>query len=148
MRVIIVGRDRDIIEPLAARLRKNFKVQVADNSAAVQAYLKNGGVQFLIAEPSLLLDHNLGREVVKRCPMARLIALTTQPSLLGMADALSSGITDYFPRFPEAFDELETSLLAERRRMVRWQRSLLSDQPLFYSPEPLPPSADESGELG
>ena len=146
MQVIIVGRDRDIIEPLAARLRKNFKVQVADNSAAVQAYLKRGGVQFLIAEPSLLLDHNLGREVVKRCPMARLIALTAQPSLLGLADALSSGITDYFPRLPEAFDELEISLLAERRRMTRWQRALLSDQPLFYSPQPLPPSSQEGEE--
>lgn len=140
MRVIIVGRDQAIIAPLTARLKSNFQVSVADNSAAVQAYLKKGGVQFLIAEPSLLLDHNLGREVVKRCPMARLIALASKPTLLGMADALSSGITDYFPRSEESFGELEQSLLAERRRMIRWKQAFLSDEGGF-TPEVSPDQA-------
>jgi len=127
MQVIIVGRDQHIIKPLADKLSDDFEVFAVDNSAAVQAYLKKGGIQFLIAEPSLLLDHNLGREVTKRCPMVRLIALASNPSLLGMADALSSGISDYFPRSVESFEELLQSMLDERRKIIRWQRALLSE---------------------
>lgn len=130
MRVIIVGRDQQVISALADRLRENFEVYLVDNSAAVQAYLKKGGIQFLIAEPSLLLDHNLGREVRKRCPMVRLIALASNPTLLGLSDALSSGINDYFPRTPEFFSDVEQSMLDEKRRISRWQRALLSGTPL------------------
>lgn len=129
MKVVIVGRDQQLIGPLAERLSRDFQVSLVDNSSAVQALLKKGGIDFLVAEATLLLDHNLGREVRKRCPLVRLIALASNPSLLGMADALSSGLNDYFPRRPEVFEELALSLLAERGRILRWQREFLSEIP-------------------
>lgn len=147
MRVVIVGRDSELIEPLAELLtRANFDVVVVENIAGVQSCLKRGGIHFLAAEPALLLDYNLGREVLKRCPMARLLALAAQPSLLGMVDALSNGLTDYFPRSPEYFEQVVETLVIERRRLLRWQRILLSEAAL-ETPEELSPAVeeDESG---
>lgn len=130
MRVVIVGRDAGVVGPLADQLvRENFDAVVVENVAGVQSCLKKGGLQFLVAEPALLVDHNLGREVLKRCPLARLIGLAAQPTLLSMVDALSNGLTDYFPRRPEYFDQVVATLAAERRRLVRWQRLLMSEPP-------------------
>lgn len=136
MHAIIVGRDKELMQPLAERLdREKFKVALVDNSAAVQAHLKRGAIDFLLAEPGLLLDHNLAREVSRRCPLARLLALASQPTLLGMADALASGLTDYFPRRPEYFDQIVEIMRLERMRMTRWQKTFLSPRPLgFISP--------------
>lgn len=127
MRVIIVGRDSAVIGPLVDLLaRENFDAVRVENIGGVQACLKKGGLHFLLAEPSLLMEHNLGREVLKRCPTARLVALAANPSLLGLVEALADGLTDYFPRSPEYFDQVVDTLLIERRRLLRWQRLLLS----------------------
>lgn len=147
MRVVIVGRDLELIEPLVALLTwENFDAVVVENIAGVQSCLKRGGIHFLIAEPSLLVDHNLGREVLKRCPMARLVGLTAQPSLLRMVDALSNGLTDYFPRSPEYFDQVLETLAIERRRLLRWQRLLLSESALKAPDQPMPVAEDEDFE--
>lgn len=127
MRVVIVGRDSAVIGPLVDLLtRENFDAVLVENIAGVQSCLKRGGLHFLVAEPSLLLEHNLGREVLKRCPMARLLALAANPSLLGLVEALAGGLTDYFPRSSEYFDQVVDTLVIERRRLLRWQRLLLS----------------------
>ncbi len=127
MRVILVGRDRETLEPLIDQLtREGFEVGLVDNSAGVLSLIKKESLHFLVAEPSLLLDHNLGREVLKRCPLARLVALDARPSLLGLADALAGGLTDYFPRQPEYFDEVVRTIVSESRRVARWRRLLLS----------------------
>lgn len=147
MRVVIVGRDSELIEPLAELLtRDNFEAVVVENIAGVQSCLKRGGLHFLVAEPSLLVDHNLGREVLKRCPMARLVGLAAQPSLLGMVDALFNGLTDYFPRSPEYFEQVAEILTIERRRLLRWQRLLLSESAMEASAPPLPVTEDEASE--
>ena len=131
MRVVIISRDRDFLEPLIEALsREDFEVIVVENSAGVQSYLKRGGIQFLVAEASLLVDHGLGREVLKRCPLARLVALAARPSLLGLVDALTNGLTDYFPRTPQYFGAVVRTLLDERQRLVRWQHVLLSGEAL------------------
>jgi Response regulator containing CheY-like receiver, AAA-type ATPase, and DNA-binding domains len=131
MRVIIVGRDRENLMSLVDKLtHNNFEVIVVDNSSAVLSYIKNGGIQFLLADAPLLVDHGLGREVLQRCPLARLVALAAQPTRLGMVDALAGGLTDYFPRLPVYFDDVLKTLLRERKRLKRWQRILLSDEVL------------------
>lgn len=144
MRVVIVGRDREVIDPLSDKLsRENFEVVVVENSAGVQSCLKKGSIQFLVAEVSLLVDRSLGREVMKRCPLARLIALAAKPSLLGMVDALSVGLTDYFPRSPEYFDEIVRTIVQERVRLVRWQRILLSGAEMPSLDLPAPETAED-----
>jgi len=147
MRVVIVGRDRDVIEPLIDKLaRENFEVVVVENSAGVQSCLKRGSLQFLVAEVSLLVDRGLGREVLKRCPLARLIGLTAHPSILGMVDALSSGLTDYFPRSSEYFDDVVEAVSHERDRLIRWQRILLSGAEMASADPAAPEPAEEAFE--
>lgn len=143
MRVVIVGRDSELIEPLAELLtRESFDAVVVENIAGVQSCLKRGGLHFLVAEPSLLVDHNLGREVLKRCPMARLVGLAAQPSLLGMVD----GLTDYFPRSPEYFEQVVETLAVERRRLLRWQRLLLSESALEAPAQLLPVTEEDDSQ--
>lgn len=144
MRVVIVGRDEAVIEPLVDLLvRENFEAVRVENVAGVQSCLKKGGLHFLLAEPSLLLNHHLGREVLKRCPLARLVALAAEPTLLGMVEALSSGLTDYFPRSSEYFAQVAETLATERRRLLRWQRLLLSESGLGLSGRPSRASREE-----
>ena len=127
MRVIIVGRDREVIEPLIDKLtREHFEVILVENSAGVLSFIKKSGIQFLVAEASLLVDHDLGREVLARCPLARLVALTSRPSCVGLVDALAHGLIDYFPRSPDFFDDVVKIIVNERQRLVRWQHVLLS----------------------
>ncbi|MDR0881699.1 MAG: hypothetical protein LBP55_04040 [Candidatus Adiutrix sp.] len=136
MSVIIVSRDQAVMEPLIDQLsRQDFKVALAENSAAVMVMIKKGGLQFLLAEPVLLLEHGLAREVFKRYPLARLIALDPRPTLLGLAEALTNGLTDYFPRSPEYFDEVAQLMLSERQRLRRWQSLFLSG-PGLTAPDP------------
>jgi DNA-binding response OmpR family regulator len=129
MRVIIVSRDREFLEPLITALAgEDFEVIVVENSAGVQSYLKRGGLQFLIAEASLLVDRGLGREVRGRCPLARLVALVDRPSLPGLVEALTNGLIDYFPRRPQYFSAVLQTLMGERQRLIRWQHTLLSGE--------------------
>ncbi len=128
MWVILVGRDKENLAPLVEKLTQaDFEVIVVDNSSAVQSYIKNGGIHFLLADAPLLVDHGLGREVLQHCPLARLVALAAHPSRLGMVDALASGLTDYFPRQPSYYEGVTKTLIRERKRLTRWQRILLSE---------------------
>lgn len=148
MRVIVVGRDREVIDPLIDRLtRENFEVILLDNSAGVLSFIKKNSLQFLVAEASMLVDHGLGREVLKRCPLARLVALTSEPSRLGMIDALAGGLVDYFPRRPEYFEDVVGFMTVERERLIRWRHILLSGAALAdFSSAPSGAAADSDGE--
>ncbi|MDR2946244.1 MAG: hypothetical protein LBV79_05810 [Candidatus Adiutrix sp.] len=155
MKVVIVGRDLDTLKPLVDKLTgAGFEVVVVDSGSGVQSYIKSASLHFLLADANLLMDRNLGREVLNRCPLARLIVLASQPSLLGMIDALSGGLTDYFPRFPEYFDEVVDTIVNESRRLSRWQEVLLSGRSLpagvgeAAEPESAGADDDETTEEG
>ena len=130
MRVIIVGRDRELLNPLVEKLAEHgFEVMLMENSSAVLSYIKQNSIQFLLADSTLLMGHTLAREVLNRCPLARLIVISANPSLFGMVEAISNGLTDYFSRKPEHFDDIIRTVLDERERIVRWQHILLADAP-------------------
>ena len=148
MRVVIVGRDQELLKPLVNKLAlEGFEVVVVDGGAGVQSYIKKASLHFLLADANLLVDHSLGREVLNRCPLARLIALASHPTLLGMIDALSEGLTDYFPRSPDYFDDVVRTMVNERQRLVRWQRTLLSGSALPEA-ESGGPAARPSADAG
>ncbi len=100
-----------------------------DNSSAVLSYIKQKSIQFLLADSTLLMGHTLAQEVLKHCPLVRMIVMSANPSLFGMVEAISTGLTDYFPRKPEYFDDIVRIILNERARIVRWQHVLLADAP-------------------
>ncbi|UQZ89374.1 hypothetical protein C4J81_09255 [Deltaproteobacteria bacterium Smac51] len=130
MRVIIVGRDRELLEPLIDKLTEHgFEVMAMENSSAVLSYIKQNSIQFLLADSTLLMGHTLAREVLNRCPLARMIVISANPSLLGMIEAISNGLADYFPRRPEYFNDIVRAVMAERERIIRWQHILLADTP-------------------
>ncbi len=130
MRVIVVGRDLEVLGPLIELLaREQFEVVRAENTAGALSHLKNAGTEFLLAEGSLLVEHGLGREVLKRCPLARLVALSSQPGRLDLVDTLAGGAADYFPRRPEYFGAVVRFMVNERERLRRWQRMLRSGRP-------------------
>lgn len=147
MRAIIVGRDIDVIKPLTDMLTEaGFEPIVVENGAGVRSWLKKGDVQFLLAESSLLLDQALAGEVHKRCPLARLVALASRPNLLDMVDAISGGLADYYPRRPEYFGDIVRMMSGERKRLMRWQHTLLS--PLYFrgpADDGAPAPSDEDG---
>lgn len=147
MKVVIVGRDQELLRPLADKLdREGFDVVVVDGGGAVQSYIKKASLHFLVADANLLVGHSLGREVLNRCPLARLIALASHPTLLGMIDALSGGLTDYFPRSPEHFDDLVRTMVNERQRLIRWQHTLLSGSALPGAVDATPATPPFAGE--
>jgi DNA-binding response OmpR family regulator len=134
MRVIVVGQDQEVIEPLIGLLAGNdFEVVRLGDGAEVLSYLKNAGCQFLVADAALLAEHGLGREVLKRCPLARLVALSAEPGRLALVDALAGGAADYFPRRPECFGEVARFMAGERERLERWQDILRSGFPVPVS---------------
>jgi len=145
MKVVVVGRDQDLLRPLVDKLTlEGFEVVMVDGGSGVQSYIKKASLHFLVADPNLMVDHSLGREVLSRCPLARLIGLASHPTLLGMIDALSGGLTDYFPRSPEYFDDVVRTIINERQRLVRWQHTLLSGSPLYSGDDaPLGPSGTD-----
>jgi DNA-binding response OmpR family regulator len=127
MRIVIVDREPAFLEPLLERLRnEGFEVLVAENIPAVMSVVKLHSIQFLVADSSILVDHSLGAEVLRLNPLARLIVLAARPSLLGMIESISSGMTDYLSRSPESFGLLIDTVLDERERLKRWQCALLS----------------------
>lgn len=129
MRIIIVGREQDELQGLTDGLtEEDFEVISVDSASAVLSLLKEGEIHFLLAEASLLTG-DLAREILKRCPLTRLVALSSNPTGLGLVQAITSGAVDYFPRLEGSFDELLQTLLSERQRLRRWQRALLSAAP-------------------
>ncbi|MGL4208613.1 MAG: hypothetical protein ACRCTY_04420 [Candidatus Adiutrix sp.] len=127
MKVIIIGRDNEALEPLVEKLTlKNFQVAILANSAAVRSYIKKSTIYFLLADTKYLIKHALPQEVLTHCPLTRLIVLAANPSLIGMSEAISNGLTDYFPRQAEYFDDIVETLLKERSRLIRWRHTFLS----------------------
>ncbi|MDR1041036.1 MAG: hypothetical protein LBR80_12915 [Deltaproteobacteria bacterium] len=130
MRVVIIDREPAFLEPLVSDLEsEGFGVTVVENIPNALAFIKSESVQFLLADSSVLVDHSLGNEVLRQYPLTRLIVLAAHPSLLGMIESISRGITDYLPRSQESFEELAGIILDERDRLIRWQYALLS--PMF-----------------
>ncbi|MDR1081781.1 MAG: hypothetical protein LBQ79_12685 [Deltaproteobacteria bacterium] len=130
MRVVIIDREPEFLAPLVNELEgEGFEVTVAENIPAALAFIKLKSIQFLVADSSVLVDHSLGSEVLRQYPLTRLIVLAAHPSLLGMIESISRGITDYLPREAESFGELVDTIQDERERLTRWQHALLS--PLF-----------------
>jgi ActR/RegA family two-component response regulator len=129
MRIVIVDRDPSFLEPLTSELgREGFDVTMVENISGVLSFIKSNSLHFLVADSNLLVDHTLGSEVHRQSPLTRLIVLASRPSLLGMVEAISCGITDYLPRDPASFGQLVDTILDERDRLTRWQYVILSDQ--------------------
>jgi ActR/RegA family two-component response regulator len=127
MRIVIVDREPAFLKPLLEKLKEeDFEVTVAENIPAVMSVIKLQSIQFLVADFSVLVDHSLGAEVHRLNPLARLIVLASRPSLIGMIESISSGMTDYLPRTEDSFDLLMNTILDERERLKRWQCALLS----------------------
>lgn len=129
MRIVIVDRDPAFLAPLVSDLqRERFDVTMVENISGVLSFIKSNSLHFLVADSNLLVDHSLGGEVHRQSPLTRLIVLASRPSLLGMIEAISCGITDYLPRDPKSFGQLVDTILDERDRLTRWQYVILSDQ--------------------
>jgi ActR/RegA family two-component response regulator len=128
MRIIIVDRDPSFLTPLVADLeREGFAVTVVENISGVLSFIKANSLHFLVADSNLLVDHSLGAEVHRQSPLTRLIVLASRPSLLGMIEAISCGITDYLSRQQSSFGQLVDTILDERDRLMRWQYAILSE---------------------
>jgi DNA-binding NtrC family response regulator len=130
MRIVIIDREPGFLEPLIAELEaEGFEVLVSENIPGALTAIKTKSIQFLMGDSSVLVDHSLGGEVLRLYPLTRLIVLAAHPSLIGMIESISRGITDYLPRAQESFGELVDTILDERDRLMRWQHALLS--PVF-----------------
>jgi DNA-binding NtrC family response regulator len=128
MRIVFVDREPSFLAPLITALEnENFEVAVVENISGVLSFIKTSSIQFLVADSSILVDHSLGTEVHRQSPLTRLIVLASRPSLLGMIESLSSGITDYLSRKPESFGQMVETIMDERQRLVRWQYAILSE---------------------
>ncbi|MDR2387048.1 MAG: hypothetical protein LBE80_05615, partial [Deltaproteobacteria bacterium] len=128
MRIVIVDRDPAFLKPLILDLeREGFQVKVVENISGVLSFIKSNSLHFLVADSNLLVDHSLGSEVHRQSPLTRLIVLASRPTLLGMIEAISCGITDYLARHPDSFGQLVDTILDERDRLTRWQYSILSE---------------------
>ncbi|MDR1110081.1 MAG: hypothetical protein LBP92_05140 [Deltaproteobacteria bacterium] len=128
MRIVIVDRDPAFLAPLVRDLeREGFEVTVAENISGVLSFIKTNSLHFLVADSNLLVDHSLGADVHRQSPLTRLIVLASRPSLLGMIEAISCGITDYLSRHPDSFGQLVDTILDERDRLMRWQYAILSE---------------------
>ncbi|MDR2443398.1 MAG: hypothetical protein LBE31_07760 [Deltaproteobacteria bacterium] len=129
MRIVIVDRDHSFLTPLVQDLqREGFDVTLVENISGVLSFIKTNSLHFLVADSNLLVDHSLGADVHRQSPLTRLIVLASRPSLLGMIEAISCGITDYLPRDPASFGQLVDTILDERDRLKRWQYVILSDK--------------------
>jgi ActR/RegA family two-component response regulator len=128
MRIVIVDRDPSFLTVLVQDLeREGFQVTVVENISGVLSFIKSNSLHFLVADSNLLVDHSLGAEVHRQSPLTRLIVLASRPSLFGMIEAISFGITDYLARHPDSFGQLVDTILDERDRLMRWQYAILSE---------------------
>ncbi|MDR1657170.1 MAG: hypothetical protein LBT47_06385 [Deltaproteobacteria bacterium] len=129
MRIVIVDREPTFLTPLVLDLqREGFDVTLVENISGVLSFIKTKSIHFLVADSNLLVDHSLGTDVHRQSPLTRLIVLASRPSLLGMIEAISYGITDYLARDPSSFGQLVDTILDERDRLTRWQYVILSEK--------------------
>jgi ActR/RegA family two-component response regulator len=143
MRVVIVDREPVFLTTLIQDLeREGFTVKVVENISGVLSFIKSNSLHFLVADSNLLVDHSLGSEVHRQSPLTRLIVLASRPSLLGMIEAISCGITDYLARHPDSFGQLVDTILDERDRLTRWQYAILGET---FNRATKPDSDDKSG---
>lgn len=126
MQVIVVGQEQEFTTSLVYQLTTaDFKVTVLENSVAVLNFIKKSSLQFLIGDVSVIVGDHLGREVLKRCPLARLVGFSSESSRIGMIDSLVYGLVDYFPRQLEVIPQLVWMMDYEREKLRRWQKTLL-----------------------
>ena len=128
MKVIIVGRDTELMGPLAGLLAEVGlgAIHIESSSSAVAA-LKKTNAQFVVADSALLVNQNLGHELLKRSPLVRLIGFSAKPTTPGLIEALTSGVIDCFPRNRASLRAVVDSIVSEGRRLVRWRNMLLTD---------------------
>jgi ActR/RegA family two-component response regulator len=128
MRIVIVDREPNFLAPLIKELeREQFEVILMENIPGVLSYMKSKSLQFLVGDSSVVVDHSLGVEVLRLYPLARLIVFASKPSILGMIQSISRGVTDYLPREAASFAPLVDVIVEERSRLMRWQYALLSE---------------------
>lgn len=127
MRVIIVGQNQEFLAPLAAKLQeRGFEAITFADSQAVIGFAHGHSFHFLLADQAALTAEGLQRDVLSRCPLARVILLAEPFTPFGFMEALTGGLFDCFPARPEYFDEIARVLAFERERLTRWQRVLLT----------------------
>ena len=137
MKVIIVGHDTELLEPLAARLTEaGLSVIIAENGSSAMAALSKSNAQFVVADSVLLIEQNLAHELMKRSPLIRLVGFSAQPSLPGLVEALIAGLIDYFPRTPAHLEAVTDLIISEGRRLVRWRDLLITAEPAAGNEEP------------
>ena len=130
MKVIIVGRDKELLELLADLLAEaGLGAIPVENANSAVAALKKTNAQFVVADADLLIKQNLGQELLKRSPLVRLIGFSAKPTVPGLIEALTSGVIDCFPRTPASLRDLVDLIVSEGRRLVRWRNMLLTDDP-------------------
>ena len=128
MKVIIVGRDTELLEPLAARLTKAGLTAIfAENARSAQAALRKYHAQFVVADSALLVAQNLGPELLKYSPLVRLVGFSANPTLPGLIEAISAGLIDCFPRTSAYLEAVTELIVSESRRVDRWRNLLLTD---------------------
>jgi len=137
MKVIIVGHDTELLEPLAARLTEaGLSVIIAENGSSAMAALSKSNAQFVVADSVLLIEQNLAHELMKRSPLIRLVGFSAQPSLPGLVEALIAGLIDYFPRTPAHLEAVTDLIISEGRRLLRWRDLLITAEPAAGNEEP------------
>jgi DNA-binding NtrC family response regulator len=128
MKVIIVGRDAELMDLLAARLAAAGLGAIrAENANSAMSALNKSGAQFVVADSDLLINHHLAHELLKRSPLVRLVGFTLHFTMPGLIEALTSGLIDDFPRTPDSLDAITELILSESRRLARWRNLLLTD---------------------
>ena len=137
MKVIIVGHDTELLEPLAARLTEaGLSVIIAENGSSALAALSKSNAQFVVADPALLIEQNLAHELMKRSPLIRLVGFSAHPSRPGLIEALIAGLVDYFPRTPAYLEAVTDLIISEGRRLLRWRDLLITAEPAAGNEEP------------
>jgi len=126
MKVIIVGRDTELMEPLAARLTAAGLTAIpVENANSARTALEKYNAQFVVADYTLLIGRNLGQELLKRSPLVRLVGFSANQSLPDFIEALASGLIDCFPRTPAYLEAVTELIVSESRRVGRWRNLLL-----------------------
>jgi len=137
MKVILVGRDAELLEPLAVRLTEaGLTVVTVENGSSAVTALSKSNAQFVVADSVLLVEHNLANELIKRSPLIRLVGFSAQPTLPGLIEALIAGLVDYFPRTPAYLEAVTELIVSEGRRLARWRNLLLTAEPAAGNEEP------------
>jgi DNA-binding NtrC family response regulator len=128
MKVIIVGRDKELMEQLSARLAEaGLSVILVENASSAMAALIKSHAQFVVADAALLIKQNLGQELLKRSPLVRLVGFSAAPTIPGLVESITAGLIDYFPRTPAHLGAVAELIVSEGRRLARWRNLVLTD---------------------